>query len=201
MFRLCVCCLLLLAAGQLSAQEGAAQRLGEKKPLPSPEQLIEQLSSPEYAQREAAGRALGALGEAARPALEAALRLPHPETRLQARRILELMDEGDFDRALDALLADDAGGPDHALPGWPRFRSLVGRDLASRQLFVLMLRAERDVLTAAQEGKRAAATQLQTRCQQLQVESTADQREIPAGSLATVFFLAGDEQLPEMPGV
>lgn len=177
----------------------AAEPPAEATRSPAIEQarrLVQRLASSNYAEREAASQRLVRLGWRAKPALEEGLRNPHAETRLRVQRILSVIEQQDFQRTLDEFLADDEGEKDHNLPTWPRFREEIGHDLPARQLFVTMLKAEGDLLTAVAANPRAAAELFQLRCQQLQVESAADSREIPAGSLAAVFYVASDQRVP-----
>ena len=183
---------IFLTASLIAAEEPA----GEAQVLTRARELVLQLGSSNYNEREAATEQLARLGWPARPALEAGLKDPHPETRLRVQRILSLIREDDFQRAITALLADDAGQGEHPLPLWPKFRDDVGRDLASRELFVAMLRAEGSLLADVAAQPRGAAVSLQRRCEQLQFESAAQDREINAGSLAAVLFVAGDERVP-----
>ena len=57
-------------------------------PPASPDQLIEQLGSESYAEREAAMTALEKAGVAAIPVLEAAIRNPNPEISKRAVQVL-----------------------------------------------------------------------------------------------------------------
>ncbi len=173
-----------------------AQETTESNNLQLARELVDKLDSDSYAQREAAADQLAKLGQQARQALEEGLKRPEPETRLRAKRILARIEQGDFQRVLDDFLADTEGRRQHNLPGWPRFRELAGDDLPARQMFVGMLKAEGELLSAAANNARTTASAFQLRCRQLQVESSAQAREINAGSLAAVLFVASDERVP-----
>lgn len=185
----------------LVAWPGALLVTAEQPPtdaavLQQARKFIADLGSPDFAKREHATEQLARLGWQARPALEAGLKDPHPETRLRVQRVLSLIREEDFQRAIAALLADEAGNDEHPLPLWPKFRDEVGRDVAARELFVGMLRAEGPLMGEVAAQPRTAAGGLQRRCEQLQFESAAQDREINAGSLAAVLFIASDERVP-----
>jgi hypothetical protein len=163
--------------------------------------LVTQLASSSYTQRESAAQQLAALGEEARTALTEGLREPNAETRLRVERILALIEQNDFQRLVDAFLTSTDPDAGSELPGWQRFRDLVGDDRESREMYVGMLKAEGDLLVATARSPRAAAGAFQLRCQQLQVESAAQAREIDAATLAAVLFVASDDRVPMTPGV
>jgi hypothetical protein len=159
-------------------------------------QLISQLGSANFRQRELATEQLAELGWRARPALEEGLKDPQPETRLRVQRVLSLIREDDFQRAITSLLEDEQGAGDHPLPLWATYRETIGADRAARELFVAMLRADGGLLAEVAASPRSAAGQLQRRCEQLQLESGAQDREINVGSLAAVLFVAIDARVP-----
>lgn len=172
----------------------------EENTLQLARELIDKLASPSYAQREAAAEQLAKLGDGARAALQEGLKRPQAETRLRVQRILARIDQADFQRVIDDFLADTEGQREHNLPCWPRFRELVGDDAEARRMFVAMLKSEGDLLAAAAANVHTAANLFQVRCQQLQVESAAQGREINRGSLAAVLFVASDERIPLVAG-
>src|SRR4051794_41727940 len=87
----CVTCL-ALAGGRLSAADAPQP--------PDAEQLVKRLASPRFAEREAAFKALEALGPAALPALRGALADNDPEVR---RRVGDLVAR--FERDADSAAA------------------------------------------------------------------------------------------------
>lgn len=184
----------LLLAGSLRAEEEVPAEANNT--LVRARELVEQLSSPRYSEREAASDALAKLGEDARTALNEALKIPEAETRLQVRRVLARIEQDAFQRRIDAFLADADPEADHGLPAWPRFRDLVGSDRPAREMFVGMLKAEGDLLATAANVPRSAAQSFYLRLQQLQTESSSQGREIDAASLAAVLFIASDERVP-----
>ena len=171
-----------------------------EKAAPSLQDLVAQLDSDSYAQREAAAAKLTELGDEALPVLQAALKSPDAETRLRVVRILAEIQQNDLQRRIDAFLVstDPEAGSD--LPGWPRFRELVGDGRDQRQWYVGMLKAEGDLLYATENNPRAAAGTFQLRCQQLQAESSSQGRELDTPALSAVMFVAADERVPMTPG-
>jgi len=192
----------LLSFALLAAALGGVSAFADEsaESLERARQLVGQLSSPSFTEREQAAQQLARLGEAARPALQEALKLPEAETRLRVQRILSQIEQNDFQRQIDAFLADaeaqKTSARDYNLPGWPRFRELIGDGLAARKMFVRMLKAEGALLSAASNNPRGAAGTFQMRCQQLQAESSSQGEEIDAASLAAVLFVASNDRVP-----
>ena len=162
--------------------------------------LVAKLESPNYAERESAAESLLKLGEDARPALENALKNPHAETRLRVQRILARIEQGDLQRRIDAFLTSEEPDAGKDLPGWPRLEKIIGDGRTQREFYVEMLRAEGDLLSATANSPRSAASSFHLRCQQLQVESSSQSREIERPSLAAVLFVAANDSIPMIPG-
>lgn len=78
----------LAAAPSLLAQEPVAPKAPQATEASSAEALVKDLASGEFAVREEATSKLRALGEAARPALEAAQEAPDLEQRMRVRALL-----------------------------------------------------------------------------------------------------------------
>jgi RNA polymerase sigma factor (sigma-70 family) len=90
-------------------------------------ELVKQLGSPSFADREAAERKLRALGAKARPALVTGTKNPDPETARRCEAVLKRIREDER----------------HAGPAWTRFKELVGDTEASRKLFAEMTADDR----------------------------------------------------------
>jgi hypothetical protein len=110
---------------------------------------ITQLSDDAFPVRQAASARLLGAGTPARDALVVIAEGPDPETRAAAQRLVALIDRTEFNRRLEAFAADTDGKRGLMLPGWEKFRKLVGHDPAARALFVEMQRAEGPLLAAA----------------------------------------------------
>ena len=158
--------------------------------------LLEQLDSDSYAQREAATSQLTKLGDQALAHLQEALKSPQAETRLRAQRIIAEIQQDDLQRRIDAFLTSTEPDAGQDLPVWPRFRELVGDSPQARQSYVSMLKAEGELLKAAASNPRVAAGAFQLRCQQLQAESAAQGRELEQATLSAVLLVAADDRVP-----
>jgi hypothetical protein len=182
------------------ADDAPATPPAVSSPEESARQLVEQLGSSSYRQRERATQELGKLGLAAKSALLAGLESSDPEVRLRCQRVLAVVLEMDYQARLLAFIADRDGTGQHDLPGWQRYRRMFGDDAVSRGLFVDMQRAEPGLMEAIEVGPQAAGDALEARGQQIQSSlfntPFGDRKQPPLGSLAALFFAAADPEVP-----
>lgn len=161
-------------------------------------QLVRQLGASSFQDREAASRQLAQLGVAAKAALTAGIKSDDAEVRARCRRLLASVLEAEYEARINAFAADHEGLGEHDLPGWERYRSLIGEDAAARGLFVEMHRSEPDLLQTSRASKRAASELLNRRCQEL-YESIrnpqGDEPELTTGAVATVLFVGTDAEI------
>src|SRR3954447_20095938 len=110
----------LVATGLVLAVAGigAGQPPGDR---PTPEELVGRLGGATFQDREAAAKALRALGPKAVPALQAGLAGGAPEGAERCRRVLAAIRQDELDRFLKAFAADTdrKGNFDH--PVWRRW--------------------------------------------------------------------------------
>jgi hypothetical protein len=153
-----------------------------------------------YKIREAASRALTEAGPPAKAELLKALNDPDAEIRRRARTILGDVLELDFRARLEAFVADTKGVGHHDLPGWERFRRLLGQDAEARQLFAEMQRAEPGLFEAAEAGPEYVDDAVQARClqmqQAMQIPGLAARQRPSVGSVAAILFVAADDEVP-----
>jgi hypothetical protein len=197
-FRLfsCISCWLVLL-GSASA---------EPKPLPSAEQvkaenLVHALGDHSYKVREQAGRDLLQMGRAAYPALQQGLMDENPEVRARCRRLWPIIFDIDLQARLDLFLADTEGKQTHDLPGWPRFRKLVGEDRSARELYAKMLRADGALMEQAENRPEVFSPDRlvirATQMQQLGNNPRADAKDIGGeGDYASILFLSSNPKFP-----
>jgi hypothetical protein len=114
---------------------------GPGKDAPTPEALVAQLNSPTFREREAAGRALVALGTKAVPALKAGLAGGSPEAAERCQKLLAAIRKDDADRFARAFAADKEFKATFDHPVWKRWAKVVGADRPSRELFAEVLGA------------------------------------------------------------
>ncbi len=204
------CGIVLLASGlaiaaltSLEVHAAPAKTATAQRPRPTARQIawwVRCLGDRSYQVREAASKALTDVGPPAKYELLKALSDPDAEIRRRARLILADVLELDFEARLEAFAADTQGLGHHELPGWERYRAIVGEDATARWLFVEMQRAERDLLEAADAGPEFAAKAIEERCEQIQKGTWVQGRPVPrhpsAGSVAALLFVAADKAVP-----
>jgi hypothetical protein len=163
-------------------------------------QWVRQLGDRSYQVRQRAELALTQLGIPAKDALMAGLRDTDAEVRARCRRVLVTVLELDCQARIEAFAADTQGTADHGLPGWDRYRALVGEGPAARQLFVEMQRAESELLESAAADPASIGGVLEGRCAEVQrqlYQPNGEERQpLSVGSVAALIFVAGDAEVP-----
>lgn len=158
-------------------------------------QLIADLGSNEYSERENASDELARIGSPAYAALEAAMRHPDREVRLRSERVLKLIKNHDTQRRLEAFLHGQAGSDDAVLPAWSRFRKDYGDDPTSRTLFVSIQRAEPELMKALEEGPRPAAEMVTQLANQHHQMLQAGNQQLSLGQITATLFVAAEEDV------
>lgn len=105
--------------------------------------LVLALGSDSFLERDQAQKALWSMGRHSLPALRIALGTdPDPEVRRRCELLLPRAEAIDFESRLTAFLADPEEKFHHVVPGWEKFRGLVGNEPAAREFYVEMLRSK-----------------------------------------------------------
>jgi hypothetical protein len=131
MSRLFLTALLLFCAGPAAAAAQAGNPDPKSLAVPDEElskarELVQQLDSEQYAEREEAERELARMGRSARAALlDAVNGDPSPEVRARCNSLLPRATSLEMRARLETFLADAEGKYDHDIPGWPEFRKVV----------------------------------------------------------------------------
>ena len=90
-------------------------------------ELVRQLNSASYKERETATREIGKMGRFAVPALKDALATESsPEVRLRIELVMPKAESEDMKARVSCFLLDTEGKFDHQLPGWTKFNSSSG---------------------------------------------------------------------------
>jgi len=131
---------LLLLAGVLGASANPSD--SSETELKRARELVRQLGSDAYQERESAGDRLQKMGLPALPALEAGLQDPDLEIRRRCEELLPEVLAIDLRNRIAGFLADKEGKGKHDVPLWARYSKEVGADAGSRQLFSEMLQGE-----------------------------------------------------------
>jgi hypothetical protein len=165
------------------------------------EQLVRTLGDRSYKAREKAAHELLQMGKSAFVALQMGLQDNDPEVRNRCRLLWPRAFDLDLHARVDDFLADTDGKKNHDLPGWERYRKLVGDSTAARELFAKMVRAEGRMMEQAEHHPEDFAPEkLAARCQlmqQLVNNPRADLRiNAGEGEYAQVLFLSSNPKIP-----
>jgi hypothetical protein len=115
------------------------------------QELIEQLGSDEFREREEASAELLQIGEPALLALAAAEKGTDFETRERAKAIRLRIEHDKNDELAQAFMRDADPTASHGLPGWKSFSSVAGSTRTSKRLFLEMV-AQRRIVAMSLEA-------------------------------------------------
>ncbi len=163
------------------------------------ERLLKQLGHERYEKREAASRKFLEIGLDALPLLEKQEKNADREIRFRCRRIAALIRDGDLEERLRAFVEGAGRAESATLPGWRRFRPVVGDSRQTRQMYAAMLRLEDKLLRSLEAGPESTNSALLSTCQQLLTMEQPAQDDAFALRVATFLFVAGlpDAKTPE----
>src|SRR5437879_4569778 len=105
-------------------------------------ELVRELGHPSFKIRERASKQLVDLGRSAYPALAAGVDDASPEVRRRCQLLLPVVFDLEIKYRLDEFLTNYDPNKDPGLPGWARFRRLVGDTQTTRDLFAGLIRAD-----------------------------------------------------------
>ncbi len=131
-------------------------------------------------------------GAEAIPELELALKSDNRELRFRAQRVLNSVEQNAYQLKLEEFMQN--GNAAIKLPGWDAFRAIADSNSEARRLFVLMCRAEPDIMRNLDRPPSAISNQIAKRCRDLQqVFRTYKRDSIKLGTVATLLFVGGIE--------
>ncbi len=159
-------------------------------------QLVAELASDQFAVRERATAKLIMLGLPGIAHLERASRSDNREVRQRSQLVLSVVHELDFQNRLESFENSTEGEGSYGLPGWERFRELVGRTANSRPLFAAMQRAERELMAAEQLTGDEAANVLARHCQRLRFSVQIFGAKHELSQIAAALFVATNQEIP-----
>jgi hypothetical protein len=195
---------LLLAAGAAPAAPAPLAPAEQEKAR----QLVRQLGDASYAARQQASQKLFRMGLPVKALLLEGSKDGDPEVRRRCRELLPAVLEADRLARIDAFVADKEGKREHDLPGWRRFRGVVGDGPEARQLFVEMQKGEPcTFLLDVEKDPGHAGDLCYARCQQMQEKlygrfrtglDTGNQTPVTLAEMAAVMLVASDPKV-QMP--
>lgn len=152
--------------------------------------LVQELASKRFATRQAAMSQLIEMGSDVVPELEAALTTGNRELRFRAQRVLNAVEQNAYQLQLEAFM--QSGELAVELAGWSEFKSISGESSTARRLFVLMCRAEPELMRNLGRPKGIISSIVSKRCKELQqVFRTYKRDSIQLGTVAGLLFVGG----------
>ncbi|MDA7977489.1 MAG: hypothetical protein MPJ50_01810 [Pirellulales bacterium] len=169
---------ILLAIQQDTSRSGQGTKASAQQAI----QLVEQLSSQRFQERDQATRKLAAMGMTAVAALQAGLESSDAEVRSRCQAILADVIGRDFEDRVKRFQADPDGTDGYGLPGFDAYTQLLGNTPATRTLFANMLEQSRGVMMALSRDPEELAVAIDT-----QIVNVSHIMESPA-AMAALFF-------------
>lgn len=168
--------LILGCTGEVRADEAAEA---------TPDELVQQLGSADFGQRQAGYQQLARMGSEAYEAVADGAQHPDPEIRERCVRLLEEFRRADRRLLLSRLQRGDPS--EQTVPGWQQFSELVGDSPALRAFFVQMLAKEWEFIEYVVEHPKEGVDAIQYRLELLkQKGNSEDEANVP--SIAALYF-------------
>jgi hypothetical protein len=191
-----------------------ASLLGAPTPATSPgdpklQELVHQLGSKSYRQREDAARQLLQQGATAVAVLNEGTKDSDPEVSERCRQLLPMAAAKERDEKLAAFLKDPTAAPPKGLAGAERFLKITGDDKAARAMYAEMLSLHHAILEAAETDATKAGELYRQFCDEAYSRWYAGTRtgrysydNIFASNADVVFFLfmSGDTRVRKNDG-
>ena len=153
-------------------------------------QLIDELASRQFSTRQRAMATLIQLGPDVVPQLEEAMANGNRELRFRGQRVLDAVDQNLYQLQLEAFM--QSGENAATLPGWDGFKQLAGTTSTARRLFVLMCKAEPELMLNLDRPVSITSRSITKRCKELQqVFRTYKRDGFPLGTVAALLFSGG----------
>jgi hypothetical protein len=159
---------------------------------PAAADLIEQLGSASFEQREQAEQRLQQLGAQALDALRRVADDADLEIRYRARRLIGRIEHEQQWRLLEHFISDYDPELAQQLPGWPRYAELVGDDMPARRMFVEMFEAEPEIMSSLGRSDKTLAVEKRTQEMQPAPNAPSQGVTIPPASIAVLLLASLD---------
>ncbi|MEX0792053.1 MAG: hypothetical protein WD045_02885 [Pirellulaceae bacterium] len=181
-------CWALAHTSAFSQQGEGGDTPGQQATIP---QLIRDLGAPEFATRELAQQRLIASRHAAFEEVERACRSPDPEIQRRATATLELLKEEIQRSDIEGLIA----GREVQIPGWDRFRKLIGDGPEDRRLFAEMLQAEWEIVEISEKSPQQADYAIFLRAAELKYQIYAENQSLSIGNVMAMLFATSHPEI------
>ena len=158
-------------------------------------QLLRKLGAKEYRIREGASVELVRMGRAVEPILRQGMTDSDPEIRYRSRYLLPLAMTYDLEKRIKAFLADkDDKSP---LPGWAKFKDIVGDDAKTREMFSSMHRYDTALIELMDKNAPGLQAKLSTQCNDFMLSRNGQGFNAPVHleQVAVLLFAVADAKL------
>jgi hypothetical protein len=145
------------------------------------QELVRQLASPRYREREQAAVELVKMGRTARVALQEGKKTTDTEVHSRCEQLLPQALALDLAFRVDRFLKDPDGKLEHDLPLWKEFREKVGSDQASRKLYTEMVKANGAILEMVADEPNRVAERVAQRAGDIYQEMFGDRLQMQRG--------------------
>ena len=170
--------------------------LAVEPPPASIDDLVSQLASSRFIERQLATEQLCALGAVVADKVTLATESDDAEVRFRAAEVLRVIHHDARRRTVEAFVRGQPLAAGEQLPGWELFQQITGPSPATRQLYVGMLEDEwqfLDVLFATEPGE--APYLIEERVRRLDQDARQRKRRVSISSLCAVMLAACREDL------
>lgn len=157
--------------------------------------LIDELSSDEFSDREAATRELIRIGAPALVALDEAATHPDREVRFRVQRAATTIRKNSLQRRISRFTRGERLEGEEALPGWDQFSKVVGDDSKARRLFIEVQKAEYPLMELAGASTDEISEGVGRRAAQLYSAFRDPNERVDPASVAGLLLLAGQEDV------
>jgi len=158
-------------------------------------ELVQQLDADSFAEREAATKQLMQLGPRALKVIQEGLKHSSPEVRTRCNRLILGIKGKIRQQRLDAFASGSKTISAKQLPGWDRFKKLVGDTSPMRLLFVELWRAEPQLMEMANSNPKATAALAEKILQKYQRNEARPTGLSILHSQMALLFVFGDERI------
>jgi hypothetical protein len=175
-------------SGERSSQRRASTSIVAKTSERDIARLVMQLGHDRYSMREAAEAELLKIGLPASGHLAKAATHPDLELRTRARSVLDTIASADLEVRLRKFVEDGRESEAGELPGWSKFREVLGAERPARELFAMMQRFDPKLLAAHARGEAKTAELLRA-----YAEAFENSYEMPGeNALIALLYVASD---------
>lgn len=164
--------ILLFSASVVLAAPPVAKDSPEDKKA---HELISQLGSKKYREREKAAAKLIHMGRSAKEALISGKVHPDPEVQTRTQQLLPQALSLDLMLRIERFVKDTDGKLEHDLPMLKFYREKIGTDENARKLFAEMLKTNGELLDSVEEEPAKLAERIQQKSQEMYQEMFGNQ--------------------------